>query len=239
MKKLICNSVLLTTFFLINSNLSSAWGFYAHKQINRLAIYTLPPELFGFYKLHIDYITDNAVNADKRRYSVAEEAVRHYLDADHYESSYPIDSIPLLWKDAVAKYSEDTLKTYGIVPWHLQIMKFRLIEAFKNKDIGRILFLSADIGHYLGDLHVPLHSTENYDGQFTNQSGIHGLWESRLPELFSHNYDFFVGRAALLPDFSAAIWRAFGESFAAKDSVCFSIIKRIHPKNRRIRKIYN
>ena len=219
MKKPICNAAILICFVLLNSTLSHAWGFYAHKQINRLAIYTLPPELFGFYKLNIDYITDNAVNADKRRYSVPEEAVRHYLDADHYEFSFPIDSIPPYWKDAVAKYSEDTLQTYGIVPWYLQIMKFRLVEAFKNKDVSKILFLSADMGHYIGDLHVPLHSTENYDGQFTDQSGIHGLWESRLPELYSHNYDFFVGRAALLPDFSTDIWRAFGESFAAKDSV--------------------
>ena len=98
-------------------------------------------------------------------------------------------------------------------------MKYRLTEAFKVKDINKILYLSADIGHYIGDLHVPLHSTENYDGQFTNQSGIHALWESRLPELYSHQYDFFVGRASLLPDFNAAIWRTFGESFASKDSV--------------------
>ncbi len=219
MRKTIYNVILVLTILVLNSNNSQAWGFYAHKQINRLAVYTLPPELFGFYKLNIDYVTENAVNADKRRYSVPEEAVRHYLDADHYEFSFPIDSIPQSWKDAIAKYSEDTLQTYGIVPWYLQIMKYRLVEAFKNKDISKILYLSADIGHYIGDLHVPLHSTENYDGQFTEQSGIHGLWESRLPELYSHKYDFFVGRAAILPDLNEAIWRAFGESFAAKDSV--------------------
>lgn len=198
---------------------AGAWGFYAHKQINRMAVFTLPPDLFGFYKTHIDYITDNAVNADKRRYAVKEEAVRHYLDADHYEHSFPIDTIPRIWKNAVAMYSEDTLQTYGIVPWYIQIMKFRLTEAFKAKDIDKILSLSADIGHYIADLHVPLHSTENYDGQLTGQSGIHALWESRLPELYSAEYDFFVGRAVLLPDINYAIWEAFGQSFAAKDSV--------------------
>lgn len=210
--------ILLLTAFSMHLSVQG-WGFYAHQQINRLAVFTLPAELFGFYKTHIDFITENAVNADKRRYSVKEEAVRHYLDADHFEWVYPIDSIPRNWKDAVALYSEDTLQTYGIVPWYIQLMKFRLTEAFKVKDIQKILNLSADIGHYIADLHVPLHSTENYDGQLTGQSGIHALWESRLPELYSQSYDFYVGRAALLPDINYAIWEAFGQSFAAKDSV--------------------
>jgi hypothetical protein len=215
----------IKTFFLIAISLLSthsfAWGFYAHKQINRMAVFTLPVDLFGFYKANIDYITDNAVNADKRRYAVKEEAVRHYFDADHFEHAFPIDTVPKFWKDAVLMYSEDTLQTYGIVPWYIQIMKFRLTEAFKAKDIDKILSLSADIGHYIADLHVPLHSTENYDGQLTGQSGIHALWESRLPELYSGQYDFFVGRAALLPDLNYAIWEAFGQSFAAKDSVFY------------------
>src|SRR5688572_17070755 len=30
-----------------------AWGFTAHKQINNAAVFTLPPELFKFYKAHI------------------------------------------------------------------------------------------------------------------------------------------------------------------------------------------
>ncbi len=198
---------------------ANGWGFYAHKQINRLAVYTLPVEMFGFYKIHIDEITEKAVDADKRRYSVPEEAVRHYLDADHYEFVNPIDTIPYFWNAAVARFTEDTLQTYGILPWYLQIMKVRLVDAYKSGDVDRIIRISSDVGHYLGDLHVPLHSTENYDGQLSGQKGIHGLWESRLPELYSHEYDFFVGRAALLPDINAEVWRAFGESCAARDSV--------------------
>jgi len=43
------------------------WGFYGHKRINRVAIFTLPPEMFGFYKEHIEYLTEHAVDPDKRR----------------------------------------------------------------------------------------------------------------------------------------------------------------------------
>ncbi len=196
-----------------------SWGFFGHKLINRLAIFTLPEELLLFYKTNMEYITEHAVDADMRRYSDPNEACRHYIDLDHYETSVPIDSVPKYWKEAVAKFSEDTLKAYGIVPWHIFLMKYKLTEAFKEKDLDRILKISADIGHYIGDAHVPLHSTENYNGQLTGQHGIHGFWESRLPELFSENYDFFVGRAMYIDNVQLAAWQASEGSYAAKDSV--------------------
>ena len=196
-----------------------SWGFFAHKMINRLAVFTLPESLLLFYKTNIEYITEHAVDADMRRYSDPEEACRHYIDLDYYEVNVPIDTVPKYWKDAVAKYSEDTLKAYGIVPWHINLMKYKLTEAFKAKDVDRILKISADIGHYIGDAHVPLHSTENYNGQKTNQHGIHGFWESRLPELFSDKYDFFVGRAKYIDNVQMAAWAASEGSYAAKDSV--------------------
>jgi hypothetical protein len=150
---------------------------------------------------------------------VPEEAPRHYVDLDHYEQFAPIDTVPKFWKDAVAKYTEDTLNAYGIVPWHINTMKYRLTEAFKAKDVEQILKYSSEIGHYIADAHVPLHATENYNGQMTGQNGIHGFWESRLPELFSDNYDFFVGRAYYVNDVLGLAWKASEGSFAAKDSV--------------------
>ena len=46
------------------------WGFYAHKQANRYAVFTLPEELIGFYKKHIDHLKEHAVDTDKRRYAI-------------------------------------------------------------------------------------------------------------------------------------------------------------------------
>ena len=63
------------------------WGFFAHQKINRLAIFTLPVEMIGFYKKNIQYLTENAINPDRRRYSVKEEAARHYIDVDVYGDS--------------------------------------------------------------------------------------------------------------------------------------------------------
>lgn len=200
---------------------AEGWGFYGHKRINRMAVFTLPEGIFPFYKKHIEFITDHAVDPDKRRYAVDGEAPRHYIDIDHYahDGEDPFEVMPVRWKDAVEKYSEDTLMAYGIVPWHIDKMMFRLTRAFINGDVDRILRYSADLGHYVGDAHVPLHTTENYNGQLTGQRGIHGFWESRIPELSAEDYDHFVGKAIYLDDPLEAAWRAVRGSHYAVDSV--------------------
>jgi hypothetical protein len=195
-----------------------SWGFFGHKQINRIAVFTLPKDLLGFYKQNIEFITEHAIDPDKRRYAVQGEAERHFIDLDRYGAA-PLDSVPRRWDDAVKKYSEDTLKAHGIVPWHIDVMVKRLTKAFRDEDFDRILRLSADLGHYIADAHVPLHTTRNYNGQLTNQRGIHGFWESRLPELFTEDYDFFVGQAKYIEDPLTYAWQVVAESFAAKDSV--------------------
>ena len=145
----------------IENKFEKKWGFFGHKRINRIAVFTLPPEMFGFYKEHIEFLTEHAVDPDKRRYAVEGEAQCHYIDLDHYYKSgeNPFINVPRKWKDAVEKYSEDTLQAYGIVPWHIQIMKNKLQYAFENKNVDLILKYSADIGHYIADAHVPLHTT--------------------------------------------------------------------------------
>ncbi|MBL7924308.1 MAG: S1/P1 Nuclease [Bacteroidia bacterium] len=195
-----------------------AWGFWGHQQINKAAVFTLPPELFGFYKEHIAFITAHAVDADKRRYADPAEAPRHFIDLDRY-GDHPFDSLPRRWEEAVAKYGEDSLQAHGIVPWHVMRMLARLTKAFREHDRERILRYSADIGHYIGDAHVPLHCTRNYNGQLSGQHGIHGFWESRLPELFGDQYDRITGRASYLQHPSEVIWQVLRESYAAHDSV--------------------
>jgi hypothetical protein len=38
---------------------SYGWGFFAHKRINRFAVFTLPPEILPFYKTHIEFLTEH------------------------------------------------------------------------------------------------------------------------------------------------------------------------------------
>lgn len=209
---------LLGGLMLIMAPSLHAWGFWAHQRINRLAVYTLPPEMLALYKDQLEYLTEHAVDPDKRRYAIDGEDVKHFIDLDHY-GHYPFDNVPRYWKEACLALQEDTLRAYGILPYQLPNELHKLTLAFKEKDLERIMKLSADIGHYIGDGHVPLHTTENYNGQMTGQKGIHGFWESRLPELFGESYDFFVGRAYYVDNIQMEIWDAVMESHLAVDSV--------------------
>jgi len=171
------------------------------------------------YKTHIDFITDHAVDPDMRRYAIAQEGARHYIDIDHY-GKYPFDALPRKWNDAFEKFSGDTLQAHGIVPWWVQTMLYRLTDAFKEKNQAKILKLSAEIGHYIADAHVPLHANSNHNGQYTNQQGIHGFWESRIPELLADKeWDFFIGKADYIKDPGNFIWQRVLESAAAADTV--------------------
>ena len=171
-----------------------------------------------FYKQNIQYITEKAVNPDMRRYAVKAEAARHYIDVDVYGDS-AVYKMPRYWDEAVEKYSEDTLRAYGIVPYHINRMAYWLITAFQNKDADQILRLSSDLGHYIADANVPLHTTENYNGQLSGQYGIHGFWESRLPELFAENYDLLSGKAEYVENIQLYTWDAVVKAHEALDSV--------------------
>ncbi len=289
-----------------SSTQSEEWGFFGHRRINRMAVFTLPPEMMRFFRYHIEYVTDHAVDPDKRRYATKHEAVRHYIDIDHW-GTHPFNNVPRDWTEALLRFGEiqvfrqqgdtlhfqvDTLirsrtapdlarfalypglpvlsisldnyrqfwddiilpqyyedewiiscedieevlgvpvadcqgvkvidhfSGYGIVPYHLEKMQRQMTTAFENMDANSILRLCAEMGHYIGDAHVPLHTTENYNGEMTNQVGIHAFWESRLPELFADkSYDFFVGRAEYIDDPKEYYWDAVLDSHALLDSV--------------------
>jgi hypothetical protein len=200
-----------------------AWGFYGHRLLNRLAVYTLPPEMLPFFKANIDYLTNNATRPDSRRTVVPTEAPRHFLDVDAYGDSALTShgrGLPRAYADAVALVGgEDSLLRHGIVPWQVARMKGQLTAAFRDRDTDRILHLSADLGHYVADACVPLHTTRNYNGQLTNQRGIHALWESRLPELNGTSYDLLTGQAPYLDNPTEAAWLAVERAHAALDSV--------------------
>ncbi|MCE7066045.1 zinc dependent phospholipase C family protein [Dyadobacter sp. CY326] len=212
------NVTVLALLFVSFNVAHPEWGFWAHKRINRLAVFRLPPEMQVFYKRNIDFITENAVNPDRRRYAVVGEAERHFIDLDVYGDS-ALHILPRFWNEAVRRIGEDSLRKHGIVPWHIQIGAFQLTQALKEKDARRILRLSADLGHYIADAHVPLHTTRNYNGQLTKQEGIHGFWESRLPELFAQDYDLWIGKAVYRENVAAVAWETVRDSHAAMDSV--------------------
>jgi hypothetical protein len=99
-------------------------------------------------------------------------------------------------------------------------MLSRLTRSFRERNFSLIMKYSAELGHYIADAHVPLHTSSNHNGQLTGQEGIHGFWESRIPELLAEKeFDFFIGKAAYIKDPESFIWERVMESAAATDSV--------------------
>lgn len=219
--------LLLLSLLTFSLQTAFGWGFYGHRKINELAIFLLPPEMMVLFKPNASYIIEHSIDPDKRRYAVPYEGPRHYIDIDRY-GDYPYDSLPRRWNEAVKKYGIDTLNAHGIVPWWLNTMLYRLTDAFKQKDKSRILRYASEIGHYIADAHVPLHATRNHNGQLSGQRGIHGFWESRIPELLAEQeFDFFIGKAAYIRDPAAFAWARVLESAAAADTV----LKKEHELN--------
>lgn len=205
--------------------LLSSWGFYAHKRIAQMAIYALPPEMRRFYAGHALSLIEQSVAPDKRRYIDPQEGARHFLDCEDFGTA-PFDSIPTRWKDALAKYGADSLNKSGSLPWQIEKTYNRLVQAFLQLDSTRIIRLSAELSHYIGDAHVPLHVTRNYNGQYSNQVGIHSFFESRIPELSAETYLLANGKTKYLPNSLDAAWEIIRESYTAKDSV-FRIEKEL------------
>ena len=208
----------LIRFFVCSSLflLLCSWGFYAHKSINKHAVYALPSEMNSFFIHHIYDLEQRSVTADKRRYIDSAEACKHYIDMDLYGVN-PFDSVPISWFDAKEKYSKDTLINRGVLPWVIYWEYHKLISAMDTGSVMDVVKCAADLGHYIADACVPLHTTYNYNGQHTNQDGIHSLWESKIPELIN-DYDFYIGKAVYLDRPLRFSWSLVRESFELVDT---------------------
>lgn len=211
--------ITLLIFFLLLPGLDVlSFGFAAHRQINRMAVFTLPPEMIGFYKYHIEYLTERAVDPDKRAHAVPGEAPRHYIDIDQFGKN-PFDTVPRQWKEAVKLFTEDTLQKHGVLPWHVPVVMQRLTNAFEREDLDGILYNSAHLGHYVADLCTPLHTSKYYNGKTEQQRGIHALWESRIVELWAESFNYMVGRASYIESPLDRAWELIEESHLKVDTI--------------------
>jgi hypothetical protein len=194
--------------------MAGSWGFLVHKTVHQLAVYELPKGMTPFFYQNIDYLVSNAPRPDMRRNQDSTEATRHFIDLEMYEKEGG-KKMPEDWQAAVKVYSKDSLLKYGYVPYHIIYMKDKLTAAFKSGNKDSILFYATDLGHYIGDANVPLHTTTNYDGQLTNQKGLHSLWESTIPELELESYRLYSShKAAYLKKPASAVWEAIRRAAA-------------------------
>jgi hypothetical protein len=169
---------------------AEAWGFDAHHFIMERAIALLPAPLRPLFEKHRARAVERAIDPDTwRSAGFEEESPNHFLDIDAY-GKYPFTDLPRDYTAAVAKFGFERVRDNGRLPWRTEEYFGNLRRAFADYERrGRfgqfdiILFASA-LAHYVSDAHVPFHAVLNYDGQQTNQHGIHARFESALFERY-------------------------------------------------------
>ena len=212
MKKILLPLLLLAALALVTGS-AQGWGFFGHRTITQVAVYELPAAMQSFYYRNLLSLVLQSTVPDERRGTDPSEANKHFIDMDHYSEDDPFSKVPREYEKAATKFSTDTLKKYGTVPWVVIEMKDSLTEAFRMRDSTAIIRYSAELSHYVSDAFVPLHTTINYDGQLTDQKGLHALWESQLPERFISTYRLESEPAKYIKNPLEAIWTVLGQSY--------------------------
>lgn len=173
---------------------ASAWGFEAHKFIVDRMIELLPAELRPLFEKRRSFITERAIDPDLwRNVGWEQEPPNHFLDFDHAAfGPYPFEGLPRDYSDAVQKFGKDFIAEQGMLPWRTAEFYGRLQREFAalkrqpppGYTLDNIALYAAVLAHYVSDGHVPLHAVVNYDGQLTQQQGLHARWESELFERY-------------------------------------------------------
>jgi len=152
-----------------------SWGRKGHTIVNEGAIRNLPPGMDFFVK-NINFINLHIMDPDMRKREDPEEGVRHWLDLEYF-GDYPFKAVFSFKNPPI---EEDYKARSGKLPWAIVEVLDELTSAMEDNDEKDILLLTSDLGHYVGDGGNPLHTTENYDGQWTGNRGIHSRFESGL-----------------------------------------------------------
>jgi hypothetical protein len=159
---------------------ATSWGGNGHQFINTKVVYHLPNQMMlfiqdsSFFRAHASDADSRRVDSDTNFYA---EKWRHFMDIDDYPNFRVLTrSLDTL----IRQYGWERVKQNGTSPWATVWNYDSLVNQLRRGDWNKAKLTASDIGHYVGDAHQPLHNTVNYDGQLTNQRGIHSRYESTM-----------------------------------------------------------
>jgi hypothetical protein len=187
----ICAAALLLVIALVPAPIG-AWGMDVHRYLTKRAIEGLPAEIKPFFAEKQAFITEHAADPDLWRIvglkgAMGDEDPNHFLDIDALDEPAPFTGVPRTWTAYVARYGADRATRMGRLPWRAEEVDDLLVKAFRAIGTGtapyaadNARYLAAVISHYVEDAHQPFHAVANYDGQLTNQRGIHSRFETEL-----------------------------------------------------------
>jgi hypothetical protein len=157
-----------------------------HRFITNAAMDQVPEAIRPYFQKHRAFITEHSIDPDlMRTYGVETEDPNHFLDMDGVAPD-PFTGIPREEAEYIKLLGAEKAKVMGRIPWRVEEVYNRLVTEFERPAKGQTIFsgnvnaLAAILPHYVEDAHVPFHAVLNYDGQATNQRGIHSRFESEL-----------------------------------------------------------
>lgn len=168
------------------------WGMEVHRELTRRSLQGLPPALKPFFTVQRDFIVEHTVDPDLWRVvglkgERGDEDPNHFLDIDGLDEPPPFRNVPREWPAFVAKYGAERANRAGRLPWRAEEIYQLLVARFRDIAKGtspyaadNARYLTAVLAHYIQDAHQPFHAVANYDGQLTNQRGIHSRFETEL-----------------------------------------------------------
>ena len=211
-------NVLRFTIMLASVLLLCSWGEKGHQKINGSTARFFPHRLNRF-KGWTEVLTLHGSEADNRRKTDATEGIKHYIDIDAYTDFVETHKIVEGENDAFSKYGKDFVMKNGTLPWVTDSTYHILVKHFKAKDWEKVLLTAADLGHYVGDGHMPLHLTVNYDGQLSGQKGIHGRYESRMINMYIDSLEVKRTRIHRVKDVRRYVFDYMYYNYRYKDSL--------------------
>jgi hypothetical protein len=156
-----------------------AWGDDTHKAVTRGALTVLPAEMRPFFLANAEFLAAHSLDPDYIPNRTLAQRAEHFLDLDDYGTP-PFAELPRDRAEAVRKFGEETVVKRGLLPWTVQREHDRLARALAAGDWADARMATAFLAHFVADIHMPLHATANYDGQATQQRGIHFRVEDEL-----------------------------------------------------------
>ncbi len=172
--------ITLILFFI--TTFTFPWGEEGHKLIASKAVDLLKGKIKNIEQ-YKDYITEHSIDPDLRRNHDKSEFPKHFIDIDFYEEF--LDGRMIQNKNQlITLYGDSVVTKMGLLPWATLETFNNLTKAFTEKNRDKVLIYTSDLAHYVADAHQPMHTMLNYDGQLTNQKGIHSRYESKMLEKY-------------------------------------------------------
>ena len=236
MNRTLVYSALIIILSLTADHLAHAWGRAGHQAIAEVGsdIVRTKGSFWNANSPGMGKLTNVPDQYWKSGPNAYKEKTQHWFQPDSYDenNSDQLKTFPRKYSEATRKYTEPAVISAGTAPWRIKQFYDLAVTAFRNRDYPRGLQLAGTMSHYIGDLSQPLHVSKNYDGQLTNNPGIHKFFETTNLEAANINQitsqvtsaaKKLLADPKFLKDFEGTlvdiVFNEIDRSFAQKDSV--------------------